>query len=728
MLRNITRTAVMIFSVVLVCGLPGCGKKEGISFSYSDGGYILFENSGIQLRFDDKMYAKVFYHDTTRSLNEAAPGTPFSKPSHFIVLDGEEITEFLIDYGNIEVTDIKSEFGTGKRLVLKGTATGPQNSDIEKILNVELYEEYPDVAITYATYGNLGTADLTIGEVYNSYYRLDASLTGATEVPYEFWSYQGSALEWGEDYIFQLADGFSQDNYMGVQPTTRTGGGVPVVDLWTQQMGMAIAHIEPKPILVSLPVEVQADKKVSIAVRNNVGKVLPAREIYHTINTMVSVHSLDYFDALKNYTKLIEAQGLKMKQPSAEAYEAIWCGWGYKADFTPDDILGTLPKLKELDIHWVVIDDRWFDRYGDWNVREDIFPRGDDEFRELVDTLHKAGFKAKIWWMPPAAQPGDDLGEWPSATPGMADVTKNHPEWLIMDEDGTFPKDDRKMYYLCPTVTEVQDYIRELTIRFIRDWDFDGHKLDAYFTVPPCFNPAHHHSDPAESHEELPILFKIIYEVTKSIKPNSVIEICNCGVAQDYFQAQYIDQPVTADPVGSKQVRRRIKAFKALMGPQTAAYADHVELTAMDRETWREFGRDFASGVGTGGVIGTKFTWPRGGVDDVVLTPEKELHWQKWFDIYNEKMLSKGDYLNLYDIAYDKPETHVVRKGANIYYGFYAESWSGDIELRGLDDTYYRVYDYVNQVDLGQVKGPHATLSPTFADHLLIECVPAKDK
>ena len=48
--------------------------------------------------------------------------------------------------------------------------------------------------------------------------------------------------------------------------------------------------------------------------------------------------------------------------------------------------------------------------------------------------------------------------------------------------------------------------------------------------------------------------------------------------------------------------------------------------------------------------------------------------------------------------------------------------------IRGLDDTYYRVYDYVNQVELGQVKGPQVTISPTFTDHLLIECVPAKDK
>ncbi|UCE08533.1 MAG: alpha-galactosidase, partial [bacterium] len=429
-----------------------------------------------------------------------------------------------------------------------------------------------------------------------------------------FWSFQGSAIDWGKDYIFPISDGFAQDNWMGLQPDSRTGGGVPVVDLWTKKMGLAIAHIEPVPKLISLPVEVQSDKKLKIAVRNDLNKILPPQTSYTTLKTIVITHSLDYFNALSTYSKLITAQGLQMKKPSDEAYEAIWCGWGYESDFTIDDILGTIPKLKEFGIHWVVIDDRWFDRYGDWNVRTDNFPEGEAQIKALVDTLHKQGFKVKIWWNPTTAQSADDLGDWPSATPGISDVAKNHPDWLIMDENGNYPQCGRKMYFFCPSIPAVQDYIRNLTIKFIKDWGFDGHKLDAFWTVPPCYNPKHHHKYPAESHEDLPQLLRIIYETTKSLKSNSVTEICNCGTTQDFWQAQYIDQPVTSDPVGSWQVRKRIKVFKALMGPKTAAYADHVELTEIKflEDIELDIGRDFASAVGTGGVVGTKFTWPGG--------------------------------------------------------------------------------------------------------------------
>ena len=60
-------------------------------------------------------------------------------------------------------------------------------------------------------------------------------------------------------------------------------------------------------------------------------------------------------------------------------------------------------------------------------------------------------------------------------------------------------------------------------------------------------------------------------------------------------------------------------------------------------------GEDFASTLGTGGVLGTKFTWPDYGpkFKTVYLNPEKEAHWKKWISLYNQKMLSKGTFKNL---------------------------------------------------------------------------------
>ena len=73
---------------------------------------------------------------------------------------------------------------------------------------------------------------------------------------------------------------------------------------------------------------------------------------------------------------------------------------------------------------------------------------------------------------------------------------------------------------------------------------------------------------------------------------------------------------------------------------------------------------DFASTMGPGGVVGTKFTWPDPGpkLKKVVLTPDKEPRWKKWIALYNDKMLSKGMFLDLYVYGYDAPEGICDRK------------------------------------------------------------------
>src|SRR6202047_891497 len=182
-----------------------------------------------------------------------------------------------------------------------------------------------------------------------------------------------------------------------------------------------------------------------------------------------------------------------------------------------------------------------------------------------------------------------------------------------------------------------------------------------------------------------------------------------------------MDQAVTADPVGSVQVRRRVKMYKALLGPRAAVYGDHVELTRIAKantDDEQDVGEDFASTLGTGGVLGTKFTWPDYGpkFKNVYLDRGKEAHWKKWIALYNEKMLSKGNFLDLYVYGYDSPEGYAIEKDGNMFYAFFVpekpgrtgeakapeQTWRGEVELRGLaGGKSYKVLDYVNNRDYG---------------------------
>jgi alpha-galactosidase len=204
-----------------------------------------------------------------------------------------------------------------------------------------------------------------------------------------------------------------------------------------------------------------------------------------------------------------------------------------------------------------------------------------------------------------------------------------------------------------------------------------------------------------------------------NIDPNAVIELCPCGTAYSAFNFPSMNQAPASDPESSWQVRHKGKTLKALMGPSAPFAGDHVELS--DRHD------DFASTVGIGAVVSTKFTWPVDPKpkDSFLLTPEKEGVWRRWIALYREKMLPLGIYRGeLYDIGFDRPEAHAVEKDDRLYYAFFAERWSGPVSLRGLQSGSYRIHDYVSERDLGIVSGTKNLLPVTFERFLLLEAIP----
>jgi alpha-galactosidase len=405
-------------------------------------------------------------------------------------------------------------------------------------------------------------------------------------------------------------------------------------------------------------------------------------------------------------------QGIVFHPAPESAFQPIWCAWGFGRKFTPDQVYNALPLVKRMGFGWVGLDDGWQTNEGDWALLKSKFPNGDADMRAMVDRVHSDGFRAQLWWSPLAAKP-------------VSDLAKQHPEMLLLNADGSKQKISYwDSWYLCPADPAVVEYHRKLVVKMFRDWGYDGLKLDGQFMngVPPCYNPAHRHKRPEDSVEGLPKFFEAIYDAARSIKPDALVEFCPCGTATSFFILPYMNMSVASDPTSSWQVRTKGKTLKALQGDSIAYFGDHVELS--------DGGVDFASTVGIGGVVGTDFRWPPADSGDAEsrhgnLTPAKEKSFTEWVRIYKEKMLSRGEYLGeLYDIGFDRPETHAVRKGDRLYYAFYAPQYDGAVPLRGLAPRGYRVVDYVTGKDLGTVRGPSASLTVQFHGSLLIEATP----
>ena len=646
----------------------------------------------------------------------------------YLLKDGSPVP-FTLDFSKAKVVEASGKLGLGKRIEIPGQSVSAPY--ITQTLSFEAYDDFPNLLLSSAEYKNGGGSDFSFDRAIGQQHRFNAKLADVNAQPYEMWSFQGSSYDWGKDDVLKLTRTFSQPNEMGRIIKGGYGGGIPVVAFWTAVVGEAIGHVETLPLSLSIPVKVDADGDVRAAMEIPAAATLKAGESYSTPRSFVAVYAGDFYKPLRLWSSVLQKEGWEIPKPSGEAYNVSWCGWGYEFNVTPVQMLGTVPKLKELGIKWATLDDRWFDNYGDWNPRNDTFPG--DSIQRMVRDFHKQGILVQLWWLPLGVEDGE--GKYESHKYAISQVVKDHPDWLILDEKGKHGRMTRDLATLCPAVPEVQAFYKRLTEKFIRDWDFDGSKLDNIYTVPACYNPAHHHKSPMDSVNAMGEVYKTIFQTTRALKPESVTQACPCGTPPSLAWLPYIDQAVTADPVGAVQVRRRVKMYKALLGPEAAVYGDHVELSAMRRtgKDWVEYGEDFASTIGTGGVVGTKFVWPDPGpkFKRVTLTSAKEERWKKWIGIYNEKMLSKGTFLDLYTYGYDVPEAYAIEKDGTMYYAFFAPqengSWTGEVELRGLKPGTYQVLDYANGKQLGPVEasaGKTPKLKTEFKQHLLLEVRP----
>lgn len=584
-------------------------------------------------------------------------------------------------------------------------------------LRLDLVQESiaPHAASVKATVTNTGNLPLHFDRFEAP--RLDLA-PGFSARP--LWTMQGAAVHWGQDFAFELPSTFSRENFLG-HVQDGEGGGIPLVYFWNKSQGIALMHIEPAPKDWHMPVEA-GENAVSAALQLRQSVTLQPGESFSGLKTVISLHTGDFFAPLALYRELLAAQGVQAPEPVPANYEPAWCSWGYEFDVRPNEMTGVLPVLSELGIKWLTLDDRWFDAYADWNPRPETFPNGADDMRRMNTEIHAAGGFSQIWWYPLCAEDGH--GKWESHVYGVSQVLKEHPDWVILNADGSVARNNRHLAMLCPALPAVQEHTAEMTRRFIADWGFDGHKLDNIYTVPACHNPAHQHAYPEQSIEAMGAAYKLIFDITRQLRPDSVTQICPCGTPLSLQLIPFTDQTVTADPTSSQQIRQRIKFYKALMGPNAAVFADHVELS--------DDGLDFASEIGTGGVPATKFIWPddesvRARLQEVWNLPnEKKNVWQKWFGIYNRERLAEGEYLNLYNMAFDYPEAHTIRKDKGIYYAFYAPHFRGPIELRGLEEAKtYQIWDYANNCDLGVVNGAAAWLDVEFNESLLVVAIPA---
>jgi hypothetical protein len=652
------------------------------------------------------MYCKVKFieYGAEQSMNLSKGANLNSLPPHFIILDGITYKDFKISSHHVE--DIEdSEFGKGKRLILNG-----ENSGIEKTHFIEMYDKFSDVAISWCTYTNRSGKDFKINEVFYNYYRLNRKLTNPEAASYDFRYLQPLNKKWGDTWTnIGITDTTNEDFYIPGMGSNRSG--IPFMDVWSPEMGMAIFHVEGIPRFNHIILKVQENDMVDIGFKTVPEdsydqfpqKILNNSSIT-TWKSAVCTHSKDFFQPGRRFGQLLNGalknegrEGLPTIYPD-QAYEPYWKTWGMNdlsgsGDFTVEEVKSKMHELADYGFKAIMLDDGWFDVMGSWNPDPEKF-KDEQGLINFIKDAHKPqwgknkdkSFKVYLWF--------DLLG---------TNTSLRYDHLLVRTRNDSIYKNMQTEYAFCPSSSQFLSFVSDsLLERIINTWNVDGLYTDFEDQNPlPCFAEDHHHEYPAESMENNYKAYQAMYSKILELKPDKGwIGMCACASVHDAYQYPYYFLNDAADPTSNKQVRWRTRWIKAFRGPTAPAGDGYVDKMNYDNKAGEP-----AMSVAIGNVI-TSLRW---NVDEL----GGEEHARKWMNLYFKEKLFKGEYLGLYDIQYHKPEGYVIRKtDGTMYYAFFDEQpFDKEIELKGLNqDLDYELIEYDTGTERGNLMGSNSVL------------------
>jgi alpha-galactosidase len=138
---------------------------------------------------------------------------------------------------------------------------------------------------------------------------MKSSFKGTTK----FWSFQGSSHADRRDWIQKVNPGFYEKNFMGMNASDY-GGGIPVIDLWRKDAGIAIGNTETVAKAGFTPVDYDkyaTAANISIEYEYPEQEILKPGDTLSTFETFVSVHQKDCFASLRNFSAYMQTKGIK---------------------------------------------------------------------------------------------------------------------------------------------------------------------------------------------------------------------------------------------------------------------------------------------------------------------------------------------------------------------------------------------------------------------------------
>lgn len=254
--------------------------------------------------------------------------------------------------------------------------------------------------------------------------------------------------------------------------------------------------------------------------------------------------------------------GLKPCRVPDAAFEPFYSSWyAFWQDVHDDDIVREAKAAAALGMTGAILDDGWqkeksktyYSATGDWMPVKSRFP----DMRAHVDKVHATGIKNYMLWL---------------SVPFVGNESKAYARFR-----GKFLRGDGSdTAVLDPRFPEVRQYLIETYVRCVKDWDFDGLKLDfidsIYTDRDPAVKDNYAGRDCKTVPEGIDRLLTEVHDRLVAIKPDLLIE----------FRQRYTGPAIrrygnllraTDCPYDILGNRRRIADLRLTAG-KTAVHAD----------------------------------------------------------------------------------------------------------------------------------------------------------
>lgn len=241
-------------------------------------------------------------------------------------------------------------------------------------------------------------------------------------------------------------------------------------------------------------------------------KVAPLKE--YTATVRIDTRPLPYYDSIYDVVSWWENQcGYKPAYVPEHAklpMNSLW--YSYHQQLDVEDIIKECKLSKAMGMDTVIVDDGWqtddnnrgYQFCGDWEVAPAKIP----DMKEFVSRVHETGMKIMLWFSVPFVGTG----------------AANYERFKDMLLDGS--GNCYNYFSLDPRYKEVREFLVGIYSKAIKEWGFDGLKLDFIDSFVLCGKSLEYDErrDIASLEDAIDALLREITDALKAINPDVLIE------------------------------------------------------------------------------------------------------------------------------------------------------------------------------------------------------------